>query len=292
MKPVRSQNRSLILAGFTLIELLVVIAIIAILAAMLLPALAKAKNKAHKIACLNNEKQMGIGSALYASDDEKHALTGAANYGSDDLNWLFPTYVSSLKSFVCASTKNQVTNDYGIFINPAVNAGPETVNATGVATYQERLHGNTSWLKSLLNNADGKDAAGYSGPIGTSGPNPTGGSSYEVAGFFDGTGRNIRKTENSVSGYSYGTTQGGGRYDLRGQHASLSDVWIIYDADDAGGVGREHEDFPDAGDNHGKDGGNVVFGDGHAEWISQKRYIGSFIRGTDEIRNDNLALTW
>ncbi len=82
--------------GFTLIELLVVIAIIAILAAMLLPALTRAKQKSHSVACLNHLKQLLIGSMIYSGDNRE--MWPLNNQGDSTLNLANPpaSYVAKV----------------------------------------------------------------------------------------------------------------------------------------------------------------------------------------------------
>ena len=107
--------------GFTLIELLVVIAIIAILAAILFPVFAKAREKARQTSCLSNMKQLGLGMLQYAQDYDE--MMPQVYQGSPPTYWWFimiQPYLKNTQLYRCPSNTLGTWNYNGIFFGYAL----------------------------------------------------------------------------------------------------------------------------------------------------------------------------
>ena len=236
--------------GFTLIELLVVIAIIAILAALLLPALAKAKERGKRISCMNNVKQLTLGSMMYADDNSKGLFAPTVDPGDDDQSWMYKNYIANLGTFVCPSTQNFIRDSW--VPNPPP-AGPMVLRDLRIYA------GNKTY---------------------------TPGSSYELFAWWADYGpppAPLPKTQANVVSWVYHFKSSyTNNWGFLGTVAGASRACLFLDGD-SGYLGTRNN-IPDPVDNHGADGGNVSFCDGHAEFMSARpdsKYIQMIYLGTD-----------
>jgi prepilin-type N-terminal cleavage/methylation domain-containing protein/prepilin-type processing-associated H-X9-DG protein len=233
--------------GFTLIELLVVIAIIAILAAILFPVFAQAREKARAIACLSNTKQLGLAFMQYTQDNDEKSPCGWNQYAPGGNGWagqIYP-YVKSLAVYVCPDDASPVKQcSYGYNSN---NTNPNSTTVDGYSIAQYNAPAKTV----LLFEVQGNYFA-------------TGGQGWNIA---DETVNWAIDTGNGFTPAGFGASEGGDANVVSGAGAFNAPANLIMATGYLRGTQPiDHSRFASATGRH-TGGSNYLLADGHAKFL-------------------------
>jgi prepilin-type N-terminal cleavage/methylation domain-containing protein/prepilin-type processing-associated H-X9-DG protein len=229
--------RKKVAAAFTLIELLVVIAIIAILAAMLLPTLSRAKEAGKRISCLNNLRQLSIASTMYVGESQ-----GSYPPRSNTDRWpdrFYDSYGKNLKLLLCPS---EITN------TPDSNGGSNSNNVADAMPRSYFINGWNDYFNDTLSPGDFGNYMSGTYPAGLKEnvivhPSDTivlGEKSADHGDFYmdllEGAGNDFvgileQARHDGHSGSNYAFTDGSARYMKSYADLYPQNLWCISDAD-------------------------------------------------------------
>jgi len=258
--------------GFTLIELLVVIAIIAILAAILFPVFAKAREKARTTSCASNMDQIGLGLIQYVQDYDEHLPTGIGNGFATGTGWASQiyTYVKGTGVYICPDDPTSAPApltvvSYGMNSDLSITTSATSIGsitlaqelspAVTVQFFEVSGMGNGTPLSSINNDSACLSGNGFGGSTGSKSAVGAPGELQDGAGLEAGLNYTASDSRSTAivapfeyeTGYLSGATSG----NLR--PGQTSEIGVM------GGI--------TATTGLHTDGSNMQFCDGHVKWV-------------------------